>query len=350
MKVEIERINSWLLGAALLLLLLYVGRPLLVPLGIALMLWGILNAFVDVLRRAGCPAWLAWSAALILICTSMYLMVFIFSTEAGTFAQQVPLYADKLQSIWSSHEWLQRALPSLDFSSSGSEAFWAGLLRGAIVPISGVVEETTLIVVYVGFLLAGQHHLPVKLQKLRHTSHGTEGERAVRLIGRGIQSYLGVCSFLSILMGLVAYALLASLGVAFAGFWALLMFLLTFIPVVGAVGTALPALMAFLQFGSVALAFFVLAVLILSHFILTDVVETIMLGHSLNLSPFVIMVALTFWGLLWGIAGLFLAVPLTSAFAIACRNLVGLEWLADLMQGPPRWHYRWSGKSTHPRA
>jgi predicted PurR-regulated permease PerM len=107
--------------------------------------------------------------------------------------------------------------------------------------------------------------------------------------------------------------------------------------------------MAFLQFGSVGLALVVLAVLSLSHFVLTDIVETVMLGHSLNLSPFVMLVALTFWGLLWGIAGLFLAVPLTGAFAIACRNVAGLEWLADVMQGPPRWHYRRSANASNSR-
>jgi AI-2 transport protein TqsA len=348
MKIAIDKVNRWLLSAALLLLLLYIGRPLLVPLGIALMLWGVLNAFAELLRRARCPGWLAWVAAFTSIAASMYLMVFILSTEAAGFAQHIPAYAQRLQSLWSSHRWLQHATPSLNFDSNGGETY-ATLLREAIGSIGEVLAEVTLIAVYVGFLLAGQHHLPSTLAKLRRTPDGGAAERTARMIGRRIQSYLGVCSLLSVAMGLVTYVLLASLGVDFAGFWAVMMFLLTFIPVVGAVGAALPALMAFLQFGSVGSPLVILLVLSLSHFLLTDVIETIMLGHSLNLSPFVIIVSLTFWGLLWGIAGLFLAVPLTSAFAIVCRNLVGLQWLADVMEGPPRWHFRRSARWGNPR-
>ena len=121
----------------------------------------------------------------------------------------------------------------------------------------------------------------------------------------------------------------------FAGFWALLMFLLTYIPTVGAIGVGLPALMALAQFGELGPALIILIVLGITHFFLTNVVETVMLGRTLNLSPFAIILSLTFWGMVWGIGGLFLAVPLTGAVAIAFRHLDGLEWIAELLAGPP---------------
>ncbi len=342
-KIAIDRVNSWLLSAALLLFLLYVGRPLLVPLGIALIAWAALNACAQFLKRAHCPGWLAWTMAFLAIAGAAYLMVYILSTEAAAFAQHIPAYAQRLQSIWSSHRWLVRALPTLKLDRTGGETY-ALLLGEALGSLGGILAELTLIAVYVGFLLAGQRHLPATLTKLRRAHEG-EAAAALRTIGRGIQSYIGVCSFLSVVMGLITYVLLAALGVEFAGFWAVVMFLLTFIPVVGAIGAALPALMALLQFGSIGTPLVILVVLSVAHFILTDIIETIMLGRSLNLNPMVIMVALTFWGLLWGIPGLFLAVPLTSAFAIACRNLAGLEWLGDVLEGPPRWHFRRSDPS-----
>ena len=89
------------------------------------------------------------------------------------------------------------------------------------------------------------------------------------------------------------------------------------------------------------LAAVILIIVAGAHFVLTDIVEPIALGHSLNLSPFVIILSLTFWGLTWGISGLFLAVPMTGAIGIACRHLEGLGWIADMIAGPPPRSRRW---------
>jgi len=69
------------------------------------------------------------------------------------------------------------------------------------------------------------------------------------------------------------------------------------------------------------------------HFLVADVLETVLLGRTLDLSPFAIILSLTFWGLVWGIGGLFLAVPLTGALAIICRHVEGLEWIAEILAG-----------------
>jgi len=74
-------------------------------------------------------------------------------------------------------------------------------------------------------------------------------------------------------------------------------------------------------------------VLFAVHFLLTSVIETLLLGRTLDLSPFAIILSLTFWGLVWGVGGLFLAVPLTGALAIICRHLEGLEWFGELIAG-----------------
>lgn len=348
MKIELRNLDRWLFGTALLLALLYFGRPLLVPLAFAFLLWAILNALVAFLRRFRFPAWLAWAMAFLLIAASLYFVILVLTNEASVLADQVPTYASKLQHIWSSRRWLQRIFPAPDFQSLLDKTDTMAVLSQAVGSIGAVLAKLVLVAVYVGFLLVEQRYLPAKLARFRGTDAGAEGEMVVHLIGRRIQSYLGVCTFLSIVMGVVSYALFASFGLEFAGFWALTMFFLTYIPVLGVVGAALPAVMALLQFGALGPALVILAVLSMAHFILTDVIETIMLGHSLNLSSFVIIVALTFWGLIWGVAGLFLAVPLTSAFVIACRHLDGMEPVADLLAGPPWKRHLWSAKWLRP--
>jgi predicted PurR-regulated permease PerM len=148
-----------------------------------------------------------------------------------------------------------------------------------------------------------------------------------------VQTYLGVCTLASAIMAVITYALLKVMGVDFAGFWALAMFVLTYIPTVGAVGVVLPAAMALAQFGTFGPALIIAIVLFAVHFLLTSVIETLLLGRTLDLSPFAIIVSLTFWGLVWGVGGLFLAVPLTGAIAIICRHVEGLEWFGEVLAG-----------------
>lgn len=243
-----------------------------------------------------------------------------------------------------------RLMPALGVDTLLKQSDLAGMLGQAAASIGNTLLALALVAVYVGFLLAEQRYLPAKLARLQsNPAAEDESAQVIHEIGRQIRSYLGVCTLLSVLMGATCYAVLALFGVGFAGFWALVMFLLTYIPTVGAFGVALPALMALAQFQSPAPAIIILIVLGAAHFLLTDVVEPIMLGRSLNLSPFAIIFSLTFWGLLWGVSGLFLAVPMTGAAAIACRHVEGLSWFAELIAGPPpRRHWRLGSRNRVP--
>ena len=348
MKVDDRRLANWLISGAVLLALLIYGRPLLVPLVFALLLWAVLNALTNLLQRWHFPRWFAWLAAFALIGAALYFVVLVLVNEAAALAVQAPEYAVKLKQIWVEHVPFERLVPALDFETLMKQTNVAGMLGRAATSIGNMLLELVLVAIYVGFLLAEQRHLPAKLAKLQNNATTQdESEQVVHAIGRQIQSYIGVCTLLSVMMGAICYAVLATLGVDFAGFWALVMFLLTYIPTVGAIGVVLPALMALAQFGEIGPAVVIVVVLGIAHFFLTNVVETILLGRSLNLSPFAIILSLTFWGLIWGIGGLFLAVPITGAIAIACRHLDGLGWVAELIAGPPprlhRWHIRKAG-------
>jgi len=336
MKIDNRNLAYGLVIAALLLAFLIYGRPLLVPLAFALLLWAVLNALVRQLRHFHFPAWLAWLSAFALIGLALWFVALILTNEAAAVAEVTPVYVAKLQNIWVSFGALNKLAPGLDFETLMKDTDVPGVLGSTAASIGDILVKLSLVVIYVGFLLAEQRYLPDKVARLLKGAHEGEGTAVFQAIGHQIQSYLGVCTLLSFIMAVVTYALLWAFGVEFAGFWALLMFFLTYIPTVGAVGVALPALMALAQFGEIGPALAILTVLILTHTFLTNVVETVLLGRSLDLSPFAIIVSLTFWGLIWGVAGLFLAVPLTGAIAIAFRHIEGLEWIADLIAGPPR--------------
>lgn len=345
MKIDDRRLANWLISAAVLLAMLIYGRPLFVPLVFALLLWAVLNALTELLQRWRFPPWLAWLAAFALIGAALYFVALVLANEAAALAVQAPEYATKLKQIWVEQVPFERLVPALDFETLLKQTNLAGVLGRAAASIGNMLLELVLVAIYVGFLLAEQRHLPAKLARLQNNAAAQdESEQVIHAIGRQIESYIGVCTLLSVMMGAICYAVLAVLGVDFAGFWALVMFLLTYIPTVGGVGVVLPALMALAQFGTVGPAIVIVVILGIAHFFLTNVVETIMLGRTLNLSPFAIILSLTFWGLIWGVGGLFLAVPLTGAIAIACRHLDGLGWVAEAIAGPPPRPRRWRAK------
>jgi AI-2 transport protein TqsA len=333
-------VAGWLVSAALLLGLLIVGKPLLVPLVFAVLLWGILNALTRELHSFKLPIWLCWIVSLLLISGAIYFVIQVMVNESAVLEERAPLYAKKLMQLVTEGLAFFRlgSLASLNELVSKSDA--AGYLGVAAVSIGNFALGLTEIVIYVGFLLAEQKHLPAKFAQLRTSTAGQhERKQVFQAISHQVQTYLGVCTVMSGAMAGVTYALLAILGVDFAGVWALVMFLLTYIPTIGAVGVVFPALMALLQFGTVGAPLIILIVLSIAHFVLTNVVETVMLRRTLNLSPFAIIFSLTFWGLVWGAAGLFLAVPMTGAIAIICEHIDGLKWVAILVAAPRTRHH-----------
>jgi predicted PurR-regulated permease PerM len=295
----------------------------------------VFNALTERLKRLKFAPWLAWSSSLVLIAAALYLIARILGTEAIAVANLGPTYIAKLEAL--SARWFAflRLGPALSLTDLISRYDVPGMLGRTATSVGSIFFELILVATFVGFLISEQSSLPSKLARLTaDTAHRDESKEVIHTIARQVQTYLGVCTLLSAAMAGATYVVLRLLGVDFAGFWALIMFLLTYIPVIGSVGVLLPSLMALLQFGSLTDFLVVAIALSAVHFLLTNVLQAILLGRSLNLSPLAIILSLTFWGLIWGVAGLFLAVPLTAAIAIICEHIDGAHWVAVVLAAP----------------
>ena len=335
MSVDSRKLAEWLISGSILLLALVIGRPLLVPFAFALLLWAVLNALANALQRLRLHAWLAWIVSLVIIVGALYVVARIFGQQTAAMAVQAPGYYARLQHLVG--EWMHFLRlgqpPQLRdlFSASGVADF----VGQAAASAGGLLLSFGLVAVYVGFLLAEQRFLEGKLEQLENNEdRRAETSKVVHAIARQLQTYLGVCTLLSVAMALLTYVLLLLLGIDFAGFWALVMFFANYIPTVGGAAVVLPALSALLQSGSLGEFLLVAIVLISVHFVLGNIVSTVMLGRTLNMSPLAIILALSFWGLIWGVAGLFLAVPMTGALVIVCEHVEGLRWVATALAGP----------------
>jgi len=265
----------------------------------------------------------------------LYSIARVLGNETDAVTAQAPAYFAKLQRLATSALTFLHIGRGTRLSDIFSTAGVASFLGQVATSAGGFLFTLAMVLVYVGFLLAEQRHLPEKLRRLQQDeARRDEAGQVIQAVANQVQTYLGVCTLLSAIMGLVTYLLLLVMHVSFAGFWALVLFIATFIPTIGAVAVLLPALMALLQFGTFGPFLIIALSLGALHFVLANVVSTIMLGRTLDLSPLALILSLTFWGLIWGISGLFLAVPLTGALAIVCRRIEGLNWVGIALAGP----------------
>jgi predicted PurR-regulated permease PerM len=130
-------------------------------------------------------------------------------------------------------------------------------------------------------------------------------------IDKDIQTYIKIKTLSSLATALFSFTVLYFVGVDLAVFWALLLFILNFIPTIGSmVAVFFPLIITLIQFTSILPFVIVAILLILIQTIIGSILEPKFLGKSLNLSPLVIILSLTIWGSIWGVVGMFLCVPI----------------------------------------
>ena len=206
-----------------------------------------------------------------------------------------------------------------------------GLLIGAVAVLGNVVSQVFLVLFFMIFIFAEQGVTRKKLL-LAAGEQREEVDGIASRIAADVQLYLSVKTGISLLTAVLCWVGLWLIGVPYSAVFALLTFLLNFIPNVGSIFAALlPAALALKEPLGPGSAIGVLVLYMAVNVFLGNVVEPKVLGKQLNLSPLVILMALLFWGALWGPLGMFLAVPLTRSAQLVCANLPNLEWLAILM-------------------
>jgi predicted PurR-regulated permease PerM len=172
--------------------------------------------------------------------------------------------------------------------------------------------------------------------KLRRFIHNPDREEHVRTalarITKEIEAYIWIKTVTSAMTAIISYVVLIMVGVDYAAFWGLLIFLLAYIPTIGSLlGIVFPALLTLLQFGALEPFLIVAVPLAMTQIIIGNIIEPRMMGRSLNLSPLVVMVSLVLWSLIWGVPGAFLCVPITVIFMIICTYVPSLRQVAVLL-------------------
>jgi AI-2 transport protein TqsA len=209
-------------------------------------------------------------------------------------------------------------------------------LREVVATLAGAATDTLsemfLVAIYLIFLLMEAGGAP---QRIQSAFRGDRADRILAVVANindAMAGYLRVKIKASLLLAVPATIVLWACGVKFALMWGTLTFLLNFIPYLGSViACSGPILLAFVQMDSIGTPILVTVLLVTIHTLSAYLIEPAMTGKAVGLSPLIILVALSFWGLCWGLTGMLLAVPLTVMLKIVLENIAFTQPFARLM-------------------
>jgi predicted PurR-regulated permease PerM len=199
--------------------------------------------------------------------------------------------------------------------------------------LQGFASSAVLVLIYLGFLLASRHAFERKAVKLfRGRDERQEALRVFLHIRDSVERYLWIQTVTGATIAVLGGLLMMMLGLENAFFWAFLIFILNFIPIVGAaVAIVLPTLFALVQFDNYGSALLLLGGLFTIMFLIGNIVLPRLQGDSLNMDPLVVLMSLGFWGTIWGLPGMFLSTPLTVLSMVILAEFDGSHWIAVLL-------------------
>lgn len=329
-----------LLVATLVIVGLVYGARFLVPLTFALLVFVLLTAVIDriaVLSIGGIrvPRWLAHILGILLVLSGFVVIALILSSQIEEVRAAVPRYTERFEAILASLVRFVGEENALQARSAIESADISGWLLGALGSAGGFLSGFFLVVLYVPFMMAERGPLSRKFDIAAPDPRtGREVRLMLRSISLGLQRYIGVKTFVSVLTGLFSYTVMKPLGLDFAETWAVLAFALNFIPSIGSIlGVVCPAIVALVQFDTITPFLVIVFGCGIVQFAIGNILEPAITGKSLNLSSFLVILALTFWTTIWGAAGALLSVPVTVGILIVFTHVPGMRWLAVLMSG-----------------
>jgi len=313
------------------------AAPILVPFLLALFLALLCLPVVRWMHEKRVPDSLAVPAVLVLALIVSALVLSVLAASMTDFAAHVPTYAERVRAMQADAvAWLEEHDVRVPLGTEeGLDASRIlGYVRVALGQVSGLLGNLVLIALLVVFLLAELLVLPRKLAAMAPDG---EGHGAFDRIVRAVNRYISIKTTVSFFTGAAAGLLCWALGVPFAVLWAMLAFLLNYIPNIGSFLAAVPPVLVALiepdlgwgQAAGVAAGYTGI------NLFFGNVVEPSMMGRSLDLSTLVVFVSMVFWGWVFGAMGMFLSVPLTMVIKIALEASPSTRPIAILLGSAP---------------
>jgi len=320
--------------------LLHMTKSFMVPFVLAVLFAYLLIPIAEFLVKIRIPRFLAsvfvYVAFSILLVGLLFLIYGALASAASSLPGYMARYSEYLNTFSNFiQSWLDIDLIE-EYETLGVEGLLSLISPSAVMKTVntsigtaiGFISQLFLMMLFLLFLLGGRRAFIDKVLQFLHAKSGESGgtTEVLESITRQIQTYLFMKTIISLVTGLVFGIVAVLFGLDFALIWAVFAILLNFIPTIGPVLASIPPIiLAFLQFESFGYAIVASACLAAVQLVSGNFVEPLVMGGRLNLNIIAILLSLLLWGLIWGIPGMFLAVPITAALNIIFNNIPSMR-------------------------
>ena len=337
-KISLRNIANFFIVAISIVVVLSLGRNLLIPLVFALLLWFVVKQirfFMDKMPfiKKHIPNWLKNIVSFLLIFYVIQSIIDIVLANIRLLLVTYQRYEANLGILINKvndtfgidlMEHLQVYVADIDFGAMFFSLFSYS---------TDIVGKMVMVIIYAVFVFLEEPSFQAKLKLLFPDKAQFDNTyMIIERIERSTAKYLGLKTLIGLTTSIISYIILVIIGVDFPVFWAFLIFVLNFIPAIGSiVATLFPVVFSLLQFGDFFPALMVLLFVGSTQFFIGNIMDPRLMGNSVNLSPLVIILSLSFWGAIWGITGMLLSVPIMVIIVIILAKIPYTRSIAILL-------------------
>ena len=321
--MTINKTASLLVTLIASIVILIYGQSLLIPFVFASLLWILVREIKQVMDknrilREYFASWLKSLIITLILISLLVLIAEILIANSRSLAKSYVLYqanvsqiADQIDEFFDIdiNEYLLQQREELNF---------AVLFSGLLNTVTSLLGSTFMILIYALFIFLEEANFSKKMKFIfKSEEQYNSVVDVLERIEDSVTQYLGLKVLVSGMTGILSYIVLLFIGIDGPAFWAFLIFLLNFIPTIGSlIATLFPAVFSLLQFGEFFPALLILIFVGAIQLLVGNIIEPRIMGKSLNISSLVAIMALMFWGAIWGITGMLLSIPITVIIVI----------------------------------
>jgi AI-2 transport protein TqsA len=318
--------------------LLVIGRSLVLPFVIALIVWYMINALARVFAKVPIGRWrLPWFVSFTLSLLTIFavgtIVMDIVTANLAQLAVDAPTYQRRLEELFNQVSSLFHLNDPIELKDLFPDSVVPRMVTAGASLVTTIAGSASLVFIYVLFLVLEQSTFDRKFERLFSNPERAQEAFALRAeINRSIMHYFTIKTAVSLATGAMTSLVLIAIGLPYAALFGFIAFLLNFIPTIGSlIGVIFPSLLAIVYYDTLGPFITIATGLGLIQFVVGNLIEPKLMGSNLNLSGLVIMLSLAFWGAVWGVVGMVLCVPLTVMIVIVCARFEGSRPVAVLL-------------------
>jgi len=339
------RILLLIIALAVVAYILKTLKSIFIPLIFSIFLLFLFAPLINYLKKHKVPMVLILLITLVIIAVFLGLVILLIYAASNSLINGLPRYEDKFNELISKGtEYLQNLASNWNINTENiSIANIAQIISSGFISIPQFISNTVntlvsiiqnifLIIFFLIFLLLEIEKLPLRLRKATSKLSKEQTLDILQNIEKQIQNYLTIRTLVNLSAALLCMLWMLIFGVDFILVCGILLFVLDFIPDVGSViSSAIPILIYLLQSGFSFLWLIFALLIVATQMLIGNIIEPKLQGVQLNLTPIMVLVSLIFWGWLWGIVGMLICVPLTSAINIILKQVAPNNFISTLI-------------------